>query len=88
MKRNLEVGDVVLIQDANAVRGNWKLGKVSKVYPDDEGHVRKVDVQYKTARPEKSSRDYTGQGYTTVQRAVQRLVVLVPASKQEEKEAV
>ena len=29
-RRNVLVGDVVLIQDANQVRGNWKLGIVSR----------------------------------------------------------
>ena len=41
----MRVGDVVLVQDSNQVRGNWKLGKVSKVYPGDDGRVRKVDVE-------------------------------------------
>ena len=44
-KRNVRVGDVVLVQDSNQARGNWKLGKVSKVYPGDDGRVRKVDVE-------------------------------------------
>lgn len=29
----MQIGDVVLFQDANAVRGNLKLGKVSNVFP-------------------------------------------------------
>lgn len=45
--RNVKIGDVVLIQDFNLVRGNWKLGKVSNVYPVTDGKVRRVDVQYK-----------------------------------------
>ena len=35
--------DVVLIQDSNLVRGNWKLEKVSNVYPGADGKVRRVD---------------------------------------------
>lgn len=70
-RRNLEVGDFVLIQDANMVRGNWKLGRVSQVYPDYEGKVRKVDVIYK----------HEDRTPTTVQRAVQGLVVLLPANQ-------
>ena len=42
--RNLKIGDVVLIQDSNLVRGNWKLGRVSIVYPGADGKVRRVDV--------------------------------------------
>ena len=50
-KRKVRVGNVVLIQDSNQVRGNWKLRKVSKVYPGDDARVRKVDVEYKNPRP-------------------------------------
>lgn len=42
---NLNIGDVVLIKNANTTPGEWKIGKVSKVYPDPEGIVRKVDVK-------------------------------------------
>ena len=35
--RNLRVGDVVLIQDSNQIRGQWKLGKVCEVFPGDDG---------------------------------------------------
>ena len=37
-------GDIVLIQDSNQVRGNWKLGQVSKVKPGDDGKVRNVVI--------------------------------------------
>ena len=63
------IDDIVIIQDSNQVRGNWKIGRIVKVYPDDKGKVRKADVMYKN--------DGTP---VTVQRAIQRLVVLVPAS--------
>ena len=77
-KRNVKVGDVVLSQDSNQVRGNSKLGKVSKVYPGDDARVRTVDVEYKNPRPGKPVDKYEGRGYVTVQRAVHRLIVLVP----------
>ena len=43
---NLMVGDIVLIQDSNQVRDNWKLCRVSKVKQGDDGKVRNVEVQY------------------------------------------
>ena len=42
--------DIVLIQDSNQIRGQWKLGKVSEVFPED-GIVRKVHVAYKNPKP-------------------------------------
>ena len=84
-KRSVRVGDVVLIQDSNQVRGNWKLGKVSKVYPGDDAKVRKVDVEYKNPRPGEPVDKYMceGRGYVTVRRAVHRLIVLVPVDDTE-----
>lgn len=49
--RNVAVGDVVLIQDLNLVRGQWRFGKVSKVFQGTYGTVRKVEVQYKNPKP-------------------------------------
>ena len=76
--RNLKIGDVVMIQDSNLVRGNWKLGKVSNVYPGADGKVRRVDVQYKNLTVNEPMKQYQGKGYVTVQRPVQRLVLLIP----------
>lgn len=39
------VGDIVLIQVANQITGNWKLGRVSKIMPGSDGRVRNVEVQ-------------------------------------------
>ena len=77
------MGDVVLIQDPNQVRGNWRLGIVSRVYPGDDGRVRRVEVQYKNPKPGEAVGKYQGRGYVTVQRAVNRLIVLVPADSKD-----
>ena len=76
--RNLRVGDVVLIQDSNQIRGQWKLGKVSEVFPGDDGRVRKVHVIYKNPRLGEPSNKYSGKDYTTIERSTNRLVLLVP----------
>ena len=36
-KKNLEVGDVVLVKDENTSRNSWPLGRVIKVMPDRKG---------------------------------------------------
>ena len=68
-KRELCVGDIVLIKDLNALRSNWKLGKISKVYVSEDNIIRNVDVQYKNK---------LDTNLITVTRPVQSLVVLVP----------
>lgn len=80
-KRNVKVGDVVLIQDSNAVRGQWKMGRVTQAFPGDDERVRKVEVQYKCFPPDDKSKEYKGNSYTTIQRPVQRLVVILPVEE-------
>ena len=82
-QRNLRAGDVVLIQDANQIRGQWKLGTVLKAFPGDV-RVRKVQVQYKNSKPREAVNKYHGRGFVTVERAVNKLVVLIP--KEEDKD--
>ena len=43
-KRNLQIGDVCVVQDANALRGEWRLSKVVNVFPDKHGVVRNVEI--------------------------------------------
>ena len=66
-KRNLVVGDVVLVQDSNELRGEWKMGLVSKIKESRDGRVRNVEVMYKR-----------GETKITITRPAQRLIVLVP----------
>lgn len=70
--RNLKTGDIVLIQDSNLVRGQWRLGIVSNTYPGSDGKVRKVEVQGEPVTK------YQGRGYVTIERPVHRLVLLIP----------
>ncbi|XP_068674368.1 uncharacterized protein [Montipora foliosa] len=81
-QRNMKTGDIVLIQDSNLIRGQWKLGKVSNTYPGTDGKVRKVDVQYKNLNADEPTAKYKGKGYVTVQRPVQRLILLLPIDEQ------
>ena len=43
-RRNVMVGDIVIVQDANVVRSEWKIARVSKVFPDNNGVVRRCEV--------------------------------------------
>ena len=63
---------------SNKVKWKWKLGKVSKCKISDDNKVRCIAVQYKVPKLNESVHEYKGRPYTTVERAVQRLVVIVP----------
>ena len=84
--RDVKVGDVVLIQDSNLVRGNWKLGKVITAKPSKDGRVRRVEIVYKNTKPGEHVKTYRGGGYVTVERPVQRIIVIVPVDENEMKD--
>ena len=48
-RRNLAVGDVVLVAAENASRNSWPLGRIEQVFPDKKGFVRRVKVNVKSA---------------------------------------
>nr|XP_027232842.1 uncharacterized protein LOC113824303 [Penaeus vannamei] len=57
-KRNLRVGDVVIVQDQNTIKGTWKLAEVCSIIPSSDGKVRDVEIRYKI---QKENGDYEGQ---------------------------
>ena len=36
-KRNLKVGDIVILQEANTIRNDWQMCRVIQTYCDDKG---------------------------------------------------
>lgn len=79
-RRNVKVGDIVLIQDSNIVRGAWKLAQVFKAKQGRDGNVRDVDLRYKII---KDGKEYDGCKDKFMSRSVHRLVVLLPIEEQE-----
>ena len=63
-RRNVRVGDIVILADYNAVRGKWWLGRIVQVYSGDDGKVRTVRVKTKC---------------TEYMRPITKIVVLYPA---------
>ena len=43
-KRNMQVGDFVVVADPNAVRGKWQAGRVVEAFPGEDNLVRNVKV--------------------------------------------
>ena len=44
-KRNVRIDDVVIVEETNAVRGKWYLGRIIQVYPGSDGRIRNVKVK-------------------------------------------
>ncbi|XP_034163934.2 uncharacterized protein LOC117598271 [Pangasianodon hypophthalmus] len=43
-RRNLQVGDLVLLRDKQIARNCWPMARISAVFPGKDGHVRKIEV--------------------------------------------
>ena len=78
-KRNLRVGDVVLMQDSNALKGSQKLAEVCNALPSSDGKVRDVQLRYKLQRGDGK---YEGQQDIKINRSVHKLVLILPVEEQ------
>ena len=78
--RNLEVGDVVLVVKESSIKGEYRLARVKKTFPDDKGVVRKVTIAYKNYRVGEKLVEYKGVKDQECTRSVQRLALVVPVN--------
>lgn len=90
-QRNVAVGDIVWIADPNALRGQFRLGRIQRVHPDKEGLVRDADVKTCTGLPASLTighlkRSPEQRTTVTLRRDVRRLVVLIPVENQRREE--
>ena len=68
-RRNITVGDIVVVQDSNCIRGEWRKAIVTKADASNDGRVRRVTLEY-----------VSGSTRISIERPVQRIIVLVPKS--------
>ena len=80
-KRNLSIGDICLLQDSNAMRGEWRMCKVTETYPDTHGVVRNVEVM--VAPVQDGSLPYKYSKPNCLKRHVGKLIVIVPVEEKE-----
>ena len=64
---------MVLVEDSNALRIHWTIGRVKECYPGRDGLVRDVEVEIEIVKANGAK--------TTVSRPVQKLPSLVPIGK-------
>ena len=77
-KRNVVLGDIILLQDSNIVVGKWKLAQLVEATPSQDGKVRNVTVRYKNPKP---GMKYEDEADMMVKRSVHKLVVLHPVEE-------
>ena len=85
-ERNVRVGDLVWVADSNALRSQFRLGRILSVYPDNKGIVRDADIATCTgiSASQSGSRKKGSSPLPTaiIKRDVRRLVVLLPVEDQ------
>ena len=82
-RRNLHVGDIVIIKDDNLPRNRWKLALVEETYPDDDGLVGKVRLKIADRNLDEKGRP-TGPA-TSLCRPVQKLILLLSREEYEDR---
>jgi hypothetical protein len=61
-KRNIEIGDIVLIKDENTARNDWPMARVVNVRQDSKGFVRSATLKL---------------SFSTQERPIDKLVLLM-----------
>ena len=80
-RRNLSIGDVVIVKEDTLPRNCWQLVRVSKTYPSKDGHIRSVQVDLgDAALPADGKRK---RPVRRLERPVNKLVLLVPSDVDE-----
>ena len=80
----MSIGDIVILKENDLPRNRWPLAKVSKVYPSEDGLVRKVQIL-------RSDQNLDSQGKrkrptTYLDRPVHKLVLLLSQEKSRSRE--
>lgn len=75
----MQEGDVVLVQDSDLIRGNWKLAQVAKAVPGRDGKVRDVVLRYRIVNPGSTC---DGKKDRLINRSVHHFVLLLPVEEQ------
>ena len=74
-RRNLQVGDVVLLVDEQLARCQWRLGRIVEVYPGQDPLVRKVKLM--VGDPGLTSKGVRKGNPKYLERPVQKLILLL-----------
>jgi len=71
---NFKIGDLVLLTEQNLPRNQWSTGRITDVYPDNDGHVRVVRLRVAKYRHCKT--DVGSLQITEIERPITKLILL------------
>ncbi|XP_037774346.1 uncharacterized protein LOC119570828 [Penaeus monodon] len=74
-RRNVKIGDIVIVKDQNETRNHWKMGRVSEVICDEDGHVRKTKIMMSDSCLDKNGKRI--KEFTYVERPIHSLIMLL-----------
>lgn len=74
-RRNVKIGDIVIVKEEEIPRNEWRLGRVLDVCKDGDGLVRKATVQLGNKNLGKDGKRLTSS--SILERPIHKLVVLV-----------
>ena len=75
-KRNMREGDIVMMKYQGNLVDDYRIARVSKVFPSDRGIVRTVEVSYRKKGKDDGSKSYKYRPLSTEKVGVQRLALL------------
>ena len=78
-KRDITVGDIVIIRDSNLPRCQWLLAKVVLVFISQDTHVRSVKLLIGDSKLDKTGKRVSAVRY--LERPVHKLVLLLESGK-------
>ena len=73
-QENIQVGDIVILKDEGA-RSDWKLCRVEKTYPGEDGLVRKVQLLISTSQLNQYGKCHRARSY--LDRPIHKLIFLL-----------
>ena len=76
--RNLEKGDVVMLNYKGNLVDDYRLAKVTDVYPDEQGLVRTVQVSFRKRNKKEPVGEYRSKPLVSEKVGVQRLTLIQP----------
>ena len=76
-RRNIKVGDIVLLKDDTTARNRWRTARVEEARQDDDGLVRNVKVVVGDTHLNKKGQRVRNQ--SVLERPIQKIILLLKA---------